>query len=167
MQEQWREIKGYDGYYKISNRGRVKSFKHKKNGRIIKPFPTVNNYLQISLYKNNKRSPALVHRLVLEAFVGINPKLKTNHKDGDKTNNNLTNLEYCTHSENVKHAYTTNLMSKKGERHHLNKLTAKEVLEIRNLSAKGTYSRNQLAEIYKVTASNISAIVLKRSWRHI
>lgn len=112
MQEVWRQIKGCEGAYEISSFGRVKSLKSGKP-LIMKPKVESNGYLRISLYNNKKGRSVLVHKLVAEAFLGQRPDgMQVNHIDGDKTNNKVDNLEYCTCSENIKHAYNTGLKEK-------------------------------------------------------
>lgn len=112
MQEVWRQIKGYEGAYEISSLGRVKSLKSDKP-LIMKPKVESNGYLRISLYNNKKGHSVSVHKLVAEAFLGRRPDgMQVNHIDGDKTNNKVDNLEYCTCSENIKHAYDAGLKEK-------------------------------------------------------
>lgn len=120
MVEVWKDIKGYEGLYQISDVGRVKSLdqyiKCKKNnkrlikGKILKTYINENGYEWVRLYNNTKRKIYRVHRLVAEAFID-NPENKpcVNHKDGNKENNKLDNLEWCTHSENMKHAFQNKL----------------------------------------------------------
>ena len=106
--EIWKPIKGYEGLYEISDRGRVKRVRRKtKNGctlmdRILNPRKQKNGYLSLALTKNSKIKSVLIHRLVAEHFVP-NPENKpeVNHKDFDRTNNNAENLEWCTHAENI------------------------------------------------------------------
>lgn len=106
--EVWKDIEGYDGFYKISNLGRCKSHhalgsgKYTSEGRILKPFKCTNGYLEYQFRKNGKRKCHLAHRLVAQAFI-LNPnnKPEVNHKDEDITNNTVTNLEWVTSKENV------------------------------------------------------------------
>lgn len=115
MEEIWKAIKGYEGRYEVSNLGRVRSFDkvlYLKNssfmhkGRIIKLRPgKTSPYLLASLSSNGVRKVKLVHRLVAEAFID-NSELKpeVNHKNGVKTDNRASNLEWVTSSENKQHA---------------------------------------------------------------
>lgn len=119
MKEIWKDIKEYEGIYQISNFGRVKRLdsviatKHRsgklvnvlKQERFLIPTDNGHNYLIVGLSKNNKRKNYYVHRLVAEAFIS-NPQNKTqvNHKNGDKSNNNIENLEWVTAQENMIHS---------------------------------------------------------------
>ncbi len=98
--ELWRDVVGYEGYYMVSDCGRVMNV---KSGRILKLF-TGRRYVQLNLYKNGLPTCCWVHRLVLCAFKGL-PKddQECNHKDGVKHNNRLRNLEWMTRKENVQH----------------------------------------------------------------
>lgn len=104
--ETWKNIKGYEGLYQVSNMGRVKSLERKgrKSERILKQAVTHDGYLRVGLYAGGKQKTLKVHRLVCEAF-HENPdnKPEVNHIDEDKTNNNAANLEWCTRRENVNH----------------------------------------------------------------
>ena len=110
MHEEWKPIDGFEGLYEISSYGRVKSFKVYQSGKILKPSPDLNGYLRLSLAKEGKNKYVNVHRLVAEAFLPrISGKTCVNHIDGNKANNRLDNLEWCTYSENIKHAIRTGL----------------------------------------------------------
>ena len=120
MKEIWKEIKGYEGLYQVSNLGRVKSLKryvnHSSNSKrivnekLLKPVVDNTKYYVVSLWKKNKHLRPHIHRLVAEAFIP-NPQNKPhiNHIDGNKLNNCINNLEWCTPRENVVHAYKTGL----------------------------------------------------------
>ena len=94
MKEFWRDIEGFEGY-QISNLGRVRSFKRNKV-RIMKPVADKRGYLRVFLRKNNSLKTLFIHRLVTQAFLpNPNNLPQVNHKDEDKTNNNVSNLEWC------------------------------------------------------------------------
>lgn len=113
MSEIWRDIKGYEGLYQISSKGRVKSFrKPKKFGEpdeyILKNYLSNNGYLQVFLYGKNARKSFSVHRLVAEAFIpNPNNFPQVNHKDENPTNNSVDNLEWCTAIYNNRYGTAT------------------------------------------------------------
>ena len=110
--EVWKDICGFEGRYQISNLGNVKSLPRKDkfckrdNEMILKTFVCGSGYQEVILSKKRQRTPKLIHRMVAEAFVP-NPdgKREVNHKDGNKFNNEWTNLEWVTPSENINHSY--------------------------------------------------------------
>lgn len=120
MQETWKDIDDYKGLYQISNLGRVKSLNRvviKKNG-VHHPFKEkilsceINNkgYIMVALCKNTKIKLFSVHRLVAKAFIpNPNNLSQVNHKDRNKENNHVNNLEWCTQSVNMQHAYKQGL----------------------------------------------------------
>lgn len=113
MKELWKDIKGYEGLYMVSNKGRVKSLARKVKGgnnirtveeRILTPNKTTHGYVQVTLCKNNKQKHINIHRLVALHFIPNDDplnKTEVNHKDEDKTNNCVTNLEWCTPKYNI------------------------------------------------------------------
>lgn len=106
----WKPVVGYEGLYEVSDMGRVRSL-HKNTksskvaGNIMRLHAKPKGYLGVSLSKNGKVSTKMVHRIVAIAFIS-NPfgKLTVNHKDADKQNNRVDNLEWATQLENVQHA---------------------------------------------------------------
>ena len=122
--EEWKDIKEFTGYYQVSNCGRVRSVdryvpdnhnsKRIAKGMILKPYKTTKGYLKVTLYKDSKKvyKKCRVHRLVAEAFLDNTDNLpQVNHIDGNKENNNVKNLEWCTQEYNLKHAQE--MMAKK------------------------------------------------------
>ncbi len=119
MIEKWIDVKNFEGIYKVSNKGSVASYDkivtgripgttQQRKGKILKEFrQKISNtsYCRVVFSHENKRTDMLVHRLVAKAFI-LNPDNKpyVNHIDNNATNNNVDNLEWCTHSENMIHA---------------------------------------------------------------
>ena len=111
--EVWKPVVGYEQYYQISNKGRVKSLYKNGKTKILRPKQRRDGYYIVSL-ANRKGGIkyAAIHRLVGKAFIpNINNYPQINHKDGIKTNNNVENLEWCTKSQNMRHAYDIGLSS--------------------------------------------------------
>lgn len=113
--ELFKDVKGYEELYQVSNLGRVKSLpkivgRRLRGETVLAQQRSRHGYYMVDLCTNGKRFNASVHRLVAEAFIP-NPDNKpcVNHIDGDKANNCVDNLEWCTHSENQLHAYKNNL----------------------------------------------------------
>ena len=109
MEEQWKDIIGYEGLYQISNLGRVKSLKYGKE-RILKPYENQDGYLEVNLYNDDKkRNHIKIHRLVANAFIPNKDISKTeiNHKDENKGNNIWTNLEWTDHITNIQYGTRT------------------------------------------------------------
>ena len=119
-QEIWKDVVGYEGLYKVSNKGNVYSVARKDTigrkcgGRTLTPRPHPDGYLQVTLYKDGARKHKLIHRLVADAFIA-NPKsfLEVNHLDEVKTNNDLSNLEWCDTRYNTNYGTRTERASRK------------------------------------------------------
>ena len=122
--EIWKPIAGYELLYEVSNLGRVKSLKRNTTVGGIMKLQINRGYVQVSLCKQGRHCTKKLHRLVAEAFLP-NPyaKPEVNHKDGNKKNNRVSNLEWSTGSENINHAFSTGL-NKAGKN---NKFSSKEV----------------------------------------
>lgn len=113
MKEQWKSIPGYEGFYQVSNKGRVKKCKmwdlgkrkYIESDQILKPFDNGHGYLVIALAKEGKKANHYVHRLVASVFVD-NPMNKryVNHLDYNTKNNAVSNLEWCTQKENAQYS---------------------------------------------------------------
>lgn len=111
MKEQWKAFA--DGFYEVSNLGRARRLKDGRStspGRLLKPNPDKDGYHLIHPCVRGKRTVYKLHSLVAKMFVGPCPRgHEVNHKDGVKGNNRATNLEYVTHSQNLRHAYASGL----------------------------------------------------------
>ena len=128
--EYWKQIPSGRGYYAASNLGRIQRIKTYKGkgvvGRIIKQQLDGDKYPRLSFSVEGKSTARHVHSLVTEAFLGKRiPRYTVNHKDGNKCNNRISNLEYLTRKDNLRHAKNTGLI-KSGRLHHnrLNTLNA-------------------------------------------
>ena len=105
--EEWKDIKGYEHKYQISNYGNVKSLDYHRTGesKLLSPVLKKTGYYQVNLYLNGQYCSKRIHKLVAEAFLENPDNLPVvNHIDGDKTNNHVSNLEWCTISHNTWHA---------------------------------------------------------------
>lgn len=172
MKEEWRDIKGHEGCYQVSSMGRVKSFdtyRKGKNGskrrclsRILKPL-NANGYQKVALYTKKSNKHFLIHRLVAKTFINNNKnKPCVNHIDGIKTNNTVSNLEWCTYSENSKHAKDTGLWKPlMGSKNGKSKLDEDEVVKIKGLL------QSVIAAVYGVNPRCISDIKTGRTWKNI
>lgn len=106
MIEIWRQIPGYEGFYEVSSFGRVRNV---KSGKILRPGLHHSGYLNCVLSVNGNKNTFVIHRLVAQAFIPNPLGLpQVNHKDEDKTNNNVDNLEWCTAKYNVNYGTIKN-----------------------------------------------------------
>lgn len=158
--------------YEITEDGRVWSkprithHGHNWKGRWLKPWTKRDGHLQVALRKNGKTFHPLVHRLVLETFVGPCPEgMEACHNNGNPSDNRLENLRWDTRQANVKdrdsHGNTF-----RGERVGTSKLTEAEVKEIRELCQTSNYTQTQIGETYGVSHNQISRIVNNKQWQH-
>jgi len=164
--ELWVPIIGYVGWYDVSNFGRVKRVMGGAgtfSGKILSDQNMGDGYAGVTLWKNGSHCRFYVHHLVMSAFIGPRLEgLQVNHKDGNKKNNSLDNLEYVTPVENMAHASGTGLVSQRGENSSRSKLVEKEVHEIRKLLGKETHK--SIAAMYNVGVAAISRIATGKSW---
>lgn len=153
--EVWKDIKGYYGIYEVSNFGNVKSLHSRNFGMILNKIN--DNYLYVNLFYKKKRLKIGIHRLVAIAFIP-NPENKpqVNHIDGDKLNNNVSNLEWSTSKENIIHSYKNNLQIKGNH-----KLTKEQVVEIRKINGSNF---TEISKKYNVTRHTISNILKNKTW---
>ena len=132
------------------------------NGRQRNPYIRKDGYTSLNV--KGVKTVVLLHRIIAEVYIP-NPENKpeVNHKDGNKLNNSVDNLEWVTHKENMKHAYNNELISQKGENSVKSKLTEKDVRFIR----KSNLKQRELAKMFNVNQTNISCIKRRKSWSHI
>lgn len=168
MEEIWKDVKGFEGLYQVSNLGRIKSYAHKvkcRGGFRVQPSKILTNcfdgnYYHVTLFKTNKRKLLLVHRIVAMAFLDNHENKRTvNHIDGNKQNNKVDNLEWATYSENIKHAFSTGLnMPHDGG-------TSKPILEY---DLNGNFVReyksiNDAARVLHISTGNIWSVLNKKT----
>jgi len=162
--EVWKQIKGYEGRYLVSNYGRIKSMPNKSwsTERILKPVNQT--YSFIDLCKDGKVKKLTIHRIVANAFID-NPlnKPDVNHINGNKHDNRLENLEWVTKSENQRHAVKLGLINCKGTKNSQSKLSEEKVIKIYNSDMR----TSELSKIYNISPSTICDIRHNRSWTHI
>jgi uncharacterized protein (UPF0248 family) len=163
--ELWKDIKGYEGKYLISNFGRVKSIIKKTT--LLIPYKSSYNkripYFKVVLQYNPKKY-YYVHRLVALHFIP-NPENKpqVNHIDGNSLNNHYTNLEWCTQKENNQHAFRIGLQQL-GENRPNAKLLNKDIKTIKKLYRPKTFPYHKIAEIYNVSYVTIWKVVNNKSY---
>lgn len=183
MAERWKDIKGYEGKYQVSDQGRVRSLtrvvdsmksnckytsgvKRTLQGKMRK-VNHASGYPTVSLHSGERRT-ANVHRIVAEAFIP-NPEghKQVNHKNGVKSDNRACNLEWCSPSGNAVHAYENGLRTgPKGERNGRAKLKEDQVRAIRKLLKQGL-SYQKIADKYDVSKGTIAHIAKGRKWTHL
>ena len=183
--EIWKDIKGFENTYQISNYGRVKNlarYTNSKNGsksfkreRILKYDKSKKNkrgqfYLRVTLSKENKQKRLQVHRIVAKHFLDkVEGKNIINHIDGNPENNHYSNLEWCTHSENELHSYND-----LGKISKARKLTEDQVRWIRKNAIKGIGKEKrkdsnimEICEKYSVTKGVVLRVLSGKSYKDV
>lgn len=162
MQEIFKWVKGYEGYYEVSNKGKVRSTSY-KGTRILKPSKTKRGYLNVIFCINQVKIHKLVHRLVAETFL-MNPNnlKQVNHINGNKEDNSVENLEWCTQEYNNFHAYNTHLLNRYEDRPEA-KLTKEKVLLIPELISQGA-TTDDLKNLFQVSRRCIDNIFEGKNW---
>lgn len=168
--EIWKDVSGWIGLYKVSNLGRVKSLKRPEKSILTPVVESMGYHVVRFYYKGNFARPR-IHRLVANAFLD-NPLNKpfVNHKDGHKTNNKVSNLEWCTAKENSIHAYKKGLSKgtfQLGEKSLNAKMTENKVKKIRKEYKIRKTSCVKLGEKYGLSAGSIWQILKRQTWNHV
>lgn len=168
IKEEWKAIKGFESAYEISSFGRVKSFKKYKEGYILSTKNSKGDYLTVNLRHKGKRVSKKVHRLVAEAFIpNPNNLPQVNHIDGNKQNNRVDNLEWCTCKYNIRHAIKHNENILLGIRKYNQYVKPKEVCQYsKDGYLMAIYPNSQLAQqITGVCARNILQVARKDEYK--
>lgn len=179
--EIWKSIKNYEGYYEVSNFGRVKSLTKewvagkgsiRKKGETILRFSKVKArngiYYHVNVCVDKERRSLRINRLVAEHFCEKPQGCEVvNHLDCDTTNNRADNLEWTTTLGNVRYSWEKGFKkSLKGEKHGMAKLKPEDVRNIRKLSGNGK-THTEICKLFNVTRSNVTQIVNGKRWKHI
>lgn len=177
--ETWKKIPKLNNEYEVSNTGKIRSvdgFVVRSNGKPyfrkskqLKTYIPTNGYEQGAASVNKKLQNYKIHRLVAEAFIP-NPlnKEEVNHIDGNKLNNNVSNLEWCTRQENIAHSIENKLQTPfKGEEVGNSILKEADVLYIRQNYKPRILTRKSLAEMFGVKECTIKDVLSRRSWKHL
>ena len=183
IEEIWKDVKNYEGLYEVSNLGRVKSLfksyirKHprsnkyilyKKKERLLNCTKNAFGYPKVLLFKDNKSTHLPVHRLVCQSFLeNPNNFILVNHLDGNPSNNNVSNLEWCDAFRNCQHAFDVGLNNHKGNKHTLAKLNEDIVKEIRYRAENENLTVKKLSEDYDVDYTTVWSVVKRKTWKHI
>jgi hypothetical protein len=162
--ERWLPVPGWEGEYEVSDHGRLR-----RPIRYLTHSSAAGGYRRIALYRRNKGHFFLVHQLVMRAFVGpCPPGHEIDHRDEDKTNNRLPNLEYVTRTVNIRRSWLRRQPGIiRGERKHNAKLTGPHVVAIRARWVQGGVTYHSLGREYGVAPAVIRNVVLRVTWRHI
>ena len=170
--EIWKDIEETEGLYQVSNLGRFKRLERDRfSEMILKLGKYSNGYYQFSVVIKRKRITAIAHRIVAKYFIP-NPENKSqvNHKNGIKTDNRVENLEWVSHSENMKHSFRVlknKPYDKTCEKNPNSKLKKEDVLEIRNLYKNNIITQSEISKKYNINAPAIWKIVNNRTWKNV
>ncbi len=165
------DIKGYEGRYSIDENREVyslpKSGSGGHSGKVLKQMVSGRGYAYVILRKNNIATHKFIHKEMAIAFIP-NPdnKPQVNHIDGNKLNNALNNLEWCTAKENSQHAVRTGLLKMNGVDNPQNKYSNRLVIKMRKLHELG-FKTKTLSKIFGIHQTYVSQIVFYKRWKHI
>ena len=155
-------IEDYEGLYKVTSEGQIWS---EYSRSYLKPFADNRGYLRVRLYKEGRARTVLISRMVALAFVNNPDNLCTvNHKNGNKLDNSMENLEWMSLSDNVKHAYQSGLNSSSGSNNPNAKLTPEQVREIRATYKPYKVTATDLANKFGVDVSTIRRAASNYTW---
>lgn len=160
IEETWLSIKDFETSYEVSNTGKIRSFRTKQ---ILKTYIINSNYEAIKFSIQNKKTAHLVHRLVAKTFLLENKgKVYVNHKDGNKLNNHVNNLEWCTMSENHLHAFKTGLKTSEACKTYIGKKHVKSTLPYHNVTKKIYKYKGEISSIRYIAKVTHNGVELGR-----
>lgn len=190
MKEIWKDVRGYEGIYQISNKGNVRSLDKFQDfplftkgnscgnktvitpvfrkGKLMQLTEAKTGYFCVGLFKDKKNKWTLVHRLVADAFLNHDEKKKhVNHKDSNRKNNVVSNLEWCTPQENVKHAWKKGGLKNMPQKTFVSnaKLTDKQIAEIKNIKMSTKIANEKIANMYGVTRRSVDRLIKGESYK--
>jgi hypothetical protein len=164
---EWKDIKGFEGFYKISSNGIVFSI---RRGLFLKPgfsHAGRKGYLTVNLAGLNGVATARVHRLVAEHFLGDPPEAhEVNHKNGIKTDNRVGNLEWVTRGVNIRHSVHVTKTFPVGSKNPNSVLNESQVVQIRELRIAGK-KMAELSRMFNVSQITISKIIARKRWKSV
>jgi hypothetical protein len=173
MREEWRAVVGFEGYYEVSNFGRVRRIKpsprwpNRAMPIYLSPSKHKKGYTQVVLYRAPSFVCRKIHVLVAQSFIGARPGNATiNHKDFDKANNCVSNLEYVSASDNVRHAYTFEQRRQaqpRGVKHHNAVLTEARARKIQ----RKEIGRAEAVRRWGISRSTYDQVRSGKTWRHL
>jgi len=156
----WQAIPETNGRYEASDEGQIRNA---RTLQVLAPCPDRQGYLRVGISAvPNRLKVQRVHQLVMHAFRGPQNGLNVNHKDGNKQNNRLENLEYVTKRENSIHAYATGLMNPPF------KITAEQVREVRRMRKETGYGNRKIAKALNLSRGVVQGVLYRKSsWRYL
>lgn len=162
----WKDIVGYKFNYEISNTGKIRN---KNTFKILKPQFGENGYLHVRLSNNGIVKIYNLHRLVIRHFSPIDNDIdmQVNHKDGDKTNNCIDNLEWLTPKENTDHAISNGLRNMLGSDNPKSYLSEQSVKQIYDLCWNSNIKQTEIAKMFNTGRVTIFDIKNGRTWNHV
>jgi hypothetical protein len=156
LSDEWRSVSGWTGIYEVSDRGSVCRLLPGGRRRALTPRRTRKGYLQVVLQSRGRAEAHYVAVLVAAAFIGAKPAgMQVDHKDADKRNNAVENLEYVTGPENMLRGAAKGLFARK--------LTSGEVTDIKRMYSEGSTQR-ELARLFGINQSNVSRVIKGLRW---
>lgn len=177
--EIWKPVKDYEPYYEVSSNGNIRTIEriitlpthqYLKKQKLLTQFKDHRGYFQVKLYNGFGKCKSIsVHRIVALTFLD-NPKklLEVNHIDLNKCNNHLSNLEWITRSDNIKHCYQyRDPKTYKGSGNKNSKLKEEQVISIRKEYKNSSITYKQLAVKYNVGTTLIGYIINNKVWNHV